>query len=177
MQDARFGLTGSLAIDMGTGALCDTSGSPAWLIPVDALAAFASANSDAAAMLGELVGVELGKKLSERIALQTDLFVERLAGECALRGYGQVSLERWGDALVIRARDTKLGSAFLAAFFSGVLKGASQRDVRCAALGTTDDVMRFLVCAPEVVPHINERIASGESWQNAIVSLSAGSAS
>ncbi len=172
MQEARFGLEGTLAIDLGKGALSDPGGVPGWLVPVEVLAKFALADEASAAVLGGLIGAALGKRLTTCIALETDLFVEHLAGECALRGYGKVSLERWGDALVVRTDGSTLPSSFLAAFFSGVLKAASQRDVRCAALGASDGVLRFLVCAPDVALRLTERLAAGESWRKAIVALS-----
>jgi hypothetical protein len=172
MQDARFGLEGSLAIDLGNGALSDPDGTPGWLVPVDVLSRFALAEEAPAAALGELIGVELGKRLTTCITLETDLFVEHLAGECAIRGYGKVSLERWGEALVVRTDSATLPGAFLAAFFSGVLKAASRRDVRCALLGESDRVLRFLVCAPDVALRVSDRLAAGESWRAAIVALS-----
>jgi hypothetical protein len=171
MQDARFGLEGSLAIDLGKGALTDHGGAPGWLVPVDVLAKFGSAHEAPAAALGELIGAELGKRLTTCITLETDLFVEHLAGECALRGYGKVSLERWGEALVVRTDGSVLGAPFLEAFFSGVLKAASQREVRCASLGEHDGVLRFLVCAPDVAASLRQRLAAGESWRHAIVAL------
>ncbi len=172
MQHARFELQGTLAVDLGKGALTDPGGAPGWLVPLDVLRKFVAANEGAASVLAELVGAQLGEKLVTRIALETDLFVEHLAGECAVRGYGNISLERWGDALIVRVTEAQLPSAFLAAFFSGVLMAASQRDVRCVSLGEENRVSRYLVCAPSVASQVTSKLQAGESWQQAIVALS-----
>ncbi len=172
MQDARFELQGTLAVDLGTGVLSDPSGAPAWLVPIDVLCKFAAADDRAASHLAELVGEQLGTRLGSRITLETDLFVEHLAGECALRGYGNVSLERWGDALIVRVASSRLPASVFAAFFSGVLRAASKREVGCASLGEDEGVARFFVCAPALIPHVSRSLQAGESWQQAIMALS-----
>lgn len=113
--------------------------------------------------LGHLLGDEVVSSLG---GSPTDLTPETVLSHAsavfAMHGFGALSFERWGDALVIRVADApQLDEAWLglAALLGGMFSVTSQADVACVPV----EPGRFLVCDPSIAGDVWNAAQSGAS--------------
>src|SRR5215472_7299509 len=130
------------------------------LVPAAALDSLAkSAGVDAACAFTKALGAAVGGRVAahagsadavRKATLET--LVTELGAELALAGWGALSLERWGRAMVIAVQGPPLAEQRLLASFVegaiGVFSGG--REVRCLSLGG-DGTIRILVAGPRAV--------------------------
>src|SRR5438046_2547918 len=101
-------LNGSLRLDLPKGS-ADLRGEPVVVLPAQALETLLRSSPSASRIdMGRDIGVLMGQRMANRLggasgvrAASTEDVVNALATEIALAGLGEVSLERWGRAMVI----------------------------------------------------------------------------
>jgi hypothetical protein len=148
----------------GVVALCHAAGP-------EATSAFAHA-------AGESIGAAVVRRL-ERAGVDTraaaiEAVVEHLGGELAIAGFGSLSLERWGRALVLivdRAPGGTEADKLLAPILGAALSRAAKAEARCVRLVREGDRARFLITGARGAEKVREWLMSGVSWGEALVRL------
>jgi hypothetical protein len=183
----RVDLTSSVRFDLPRGAV-HTTGTGltgqgeerAILIPVVALAeALASAPRDTREHVARAVGGSIGRRAASRFGgssgvrdADVEPVVESLAAEIALAGFGVMSLERWGKALVVLLEGAP---AFDAQFFAPLLEAAlgaatawsTRASLACLHL-SNEGGARFLVARGSSAEQVRMWMNSGVTWAEAL---------
>ena len=149
------------------------------LVPVDALAKLcAGAGHESTKDFGRRIGTEIGRRVATRVpgggSIHT--MVEHLGGELALAGLGSLGVEIWGRALVLTVTASPLGAegdGLLAAVLEGALQRALGRDAAVIRLERTDDKARLVVVSPKSGTTLEQWLAQGVSWGDALARLNA----
>ena len=187
MTEPRFDPTGFFDFDLSGGSVRARGGTRVLMLSdtvVAPLVSSAVASGDLTALrrLGRHIGEEtrgsVGGTSDERAP---DTVMGHAAGVLALFGWGQLVLERWGDALVARVSslpDIDESQLALAALLGGLFTALSQRDVACVPLMRADggDRGAFILVDPGVaetvwgwaqaghdIPTIVQQLAPGEA--------------
>ena len=192
MNDPRFDPSRALTFDLAQGIVLLEGAPPRVVVPGEALAKLCEAAGRAAAeAFGRVVGDSMGRRIAARFAGEaagadsagavrgatTERVVEHLGGELALAGLGQLSLERWGRALVAVVDHSPLGAngdPLLATILAAALASCTGRDVRAGLLGRDEARARFLVSSESALARLRALLDGGVSWGEALVKLHAG---
>ncbi|MEJ7729974.1 MAG: hypothetical protein WKG00_12230 [Polyangiaceae bacterium] len=100
--------------------------------------------------------------------------VEHLGGELALGGFGSLSLERWGRAMVLVVDHAPLGPAgdvLLEAILEGALVACTGRSARVGLLHREESRARFFVGSAAAMARVQAQVRVGETWAEALVQL------
>lgn len=164
MADAASHAGPALSVDLGRGELT-TGGSRLLAVPLQtfiALARAVEATSDVALYgAGREWGEAVGRELAEAIQAATGgpardappaRVLDHLSGQLGALGWGVVSMEVWGEALVFVVRNAPDGAArhVLAGFFAGVAGGFARASFAGASIGAGPEV-RVLVGNPAAI--------------------------
>jgi hypothetical protein len=144
------------------------------IVPVEAIDAIAS--SSAADAVASAIGTAVGKRVLSRIgdvrAATIEAVTTQLAGELAVAGYGALSLERWGRALVLVVEGSALPAAMLERVIASALSAASgSQGIACATLGRDATTARVLVASEGAADRARQWIASGVAWGDVLTRL------
>ncbi len=137
----RFDPTRALIFDLARGQLRDEEGTARLNLPASlVLRLCEQAGSEATLDFARSIGSELGRRIADRLKDSTseasvETWVEHLGGQLALVGLGELSVERWGKALVLRVSGA---SSEVHSLLPGVLASALQR-----ALGRQLELVLF----------------------------------
>jgi hypothetical protein len=196
MAEPRFDPSKAVKFDLQHGLVHRDGAPPIVLVPLGGLLALcAAAGNEAGHVFGRAVGAAMGGRVASRLqvaageasaaseggapagAVRTatlDAVVEHLGGELALGGFGSLSIERWGRALVLVVDHAPLGGAgdvLLEAILEGAIAAASGRTVRAGLLGREQERARFFVGSNAAIEQVWTWIADGTSWAEALVKL------
>jgi hypothetical protein len=183
----RVDLTSSVRFDLPRGAVHTTGTGLAGqgeqravLIPVTALAeALASAPRDTREHIARAVGGSIGRRAASRFGgiegvrdADVESVVQSLGAEIALAGFGVLSLERWGKALVILL---EAPPAFDAQFFAPLLEAAvgaatawsTRASLSCLHL-SNESGARFLIARGSSSEQVRMWMNSGVPWAEAL---------
>lgn len=161
MNEPRFDPTGFFDFDLAGGAVRARGGTRVLMLSdtvVAPLVSSAVASGDLTALrrlgrhIGEEIRASVGGSASEH---GPDTVLGHAAGVLALFGWGQLVLERWGDALVARVSslpDIDESQLALAALLGGLFTALAQKDVACVPLMRSDggDRGAFILVDPSV---------------------------
>jgi hypothetical protein len=177
-------------LPMGRVRLGEEESARAVVVPAAALLAMARvAGSVAAAELGHAIGGRLGRRVAARLAGAEGVrgsAVERVASELAhelsLVGFGLLSLERWGRALVVAIDDAPASTpaapeddVLLASIVESMFAAASGRELlRAHPLARDGARMRVLLANVAAIERVVAWLAEGSGWGDAIMRLHAG---
>jgi hypothetical protein len=144
------------------------------IVPVEAFDAIAS--STAADAVASSIGAAIGKRVASRVgdvrAATIEAVTTQLAGELAVAGYGALSLERWGRALVLVVEGAALPGAMLERVIASALSAATGNGVvACATLGRDATTARVLVASEGAADRARQWIASGVAWGDVLTRL------
>ncbi len=166
------------AFDLARGAVSTRNGERVLVVASDAVATLVAS----AVKHGDLTGVRaLGKRIGEEAAssLAADVrgaspetVATHAAGVLSLLGWGALSLERWGNALVIvldGAPDLDPGKLGLASLLGGMLTSLSGRDIACVPVSSG----RFVVVHPSVAEQVFSWSQDGSDLAQIVAKLSA----
>lgn len=180
MEHSSFDPKKAVTFDLPNGQVRLTQGSDndrAVIVPAAALSAVAAAAGETASReLGRTLGRTLGARIRERTgnvreAKLDDVLLE-LATELAIVGFGNLTAERWGRALVVVIDGAPLDNdALLAALVEGMLAAASGRELRTTPLAREGSRLRVLVGNVASIERVVAWIAEGTSWGDAITRL------
>src|SRR5690606_30621466 len=138
--------------------------------------------------LGSVLGKQAGHRARAGVAqahgegrdglreASLEVVVEQLSGELSLGGFGALSLERWGQALVARIEGYPLGAhgqELLAGFVESALLVLTEREVTAHPLERTAQSLRFLLCNRAAAAKVKGWQLAGSSWSEALVALQA----
>lgn len=161
MQTPRFDPGGFYEFNLASGAVRTRDGERVVVVGEDtlsALVALAVASGDdlgALRALGERFGSHTRASLGDDPAgASPEAVLGHSASVLALFGFGRVSMERWGDAMVIRvASSPQLDETGAAAgcLLSGFFSKVSGRGVGCIPLGDST----FLLGDPEIADAVS----------------------
>jgi hypothetical protein len=185
MATPPFDAAKAVSFDLARGVIALRSGASSVLVPVDALgalcrAAGAEATTAFARSLGEAMGAEIQRRLqaSNVDAKQTsiDSVLEPLAGAWATQGFGSLSIERWGRALVFVADHVTLpesGDLLLASALAAAVSAVSGSDCRCVPVAREGRRVRLLVTSSDAAVRAAAWLGQGLSWGEVLVRLHA----
>ena len=100
-----------------------------------------------------------------------------VAPDVALAGFGALSIERWGRALVFvvdRTTGGTDGDRLLAPLLASAISNATKVEARCVRLARDGDRARFLITGPKGAEKVRDWLLSGISWGEALVRLHPG---
>lgn len=171
MADTAFDPGGFFEFDLAEGAV-RARGGPRLLVLPDAVVA---PLVEAAVRTGDVTAVrKLGKQLGDAamaglsaapVASRPEIVLGRAADVLSLFGWGRLTIERWGDALVARvsglpALDQEhLG---VAALLGGLFSSLADRDVACVPVSTEGPDAAFLVVHPSIAGQIFKWARAGD---------------
>ena len=178
----RFDPTRAIVYDLAQGQLRDDEGSSRLNLPVDLLArlleqAGPQATSDFAASLG----TELGRRVADRmgetaVGASVEAWAEHLGGQVALLGLGNLSVEQWGKALILRVAGAPQGmTGVLTLLLQSALQRALGRDVRLLHFDGKEGA-GFLVVAPSTAQRAQSLVDGGASLGQVVEQLHQGDA-
>jgi hypothetical protein len=168
--------------DLPSGSVRDGGGHRVLLLPSSALEELGrTAGVEVARALSRAMGVALGKGLVARLgspesvrSSSLEAVVGALASELAVAGWGSVSLERWGRAMVMLVEHPAVDDrTYVAATLEGALREATGRAVHCISLGG-EGPLRILVAGDRAVARAKEWLAAGTAWGDVLSRLQAG---
>jgi|GEM_PF-495735 len=178
----RFDPTRAIVYDLARGQLKDEEGASRLNLPMHLVARLCEQAGEAAASdFAQGLGGEIGRRVADRLGEETggasvEAWTEHLGGQLALVGLGDVAVERWGRALVLRVSAAPEGaSALLDKVLSAALQRALGRDV-AAVLFPTDGVASFLVLSPDAADKARSLAKSGSSLAQVVEELHRGAA-
>ncbi|HMA94195.1 MAG TPA: hypothetical protein VKP30_16000 [Polyangiaceae bacterium] len=185
MTEPTFDPAQALKIDLSRGQLTLHGSSGRFLVPTEGLIDLLAASStEAIAAFGAGIGMEIGRRVADRLGTRIDqasveLFLEHLGGELALTGLGSLSVERWGKALVLCLESIKVQGSqhaaclerVLAALIEAALQRSLSRDVSAMLLAHDDSTWRFLVAGRHARPQVERWLASGLSYGDVLTRL------
>ena len=179
MNEPQFDPGAFYEFDLSSGKVRGRTGARVIVLSDDVLGplvAAASAQGDLTPVrtLGSLLGHEVVASLgSAPMGLPSDAVLSHVQAVFAMHGFGALSFERWGDALVLGLTDGPVLDAAwlgLAALLGGMLSVTTQLEVACVPV----EPGRFLVCDPSIAGDVWNAAQSGASLGAIIGSLAAG---
>lgn len=173
-----FDPTLALRFDLDHGRVSLADESPMLLVSAPALAeACGSLSAESARKFGASLGAGCGKRVLARLGAEPvtlELMVNQLGGEMALAGFGSLSLERWGQALVAKMEACPLdvrARSLMSAFLEGALQSATGRSVRAVFVEGGSRDFRLLLCSEVGAAKVEGWLAEGRSWGDALSAL------
>lgn len=182
-----FDMSGALRFDLVRGRVSLGGIGARVVLPLDALSVlFRSLTREQLVDFGYGLGNAVGRRLAERLSdglghLSSEQLVEHLGGELALMGLGSLTLEYWGQALVLTVVDSPLvfgdggkpdsGDVLLAAVFESALLRLTSREVQVVPLARLDATVRFVVCGRSARGHVESWLAEGCHYGEALARL------
>lgn len=183
MAHAPFDPSRAVEFDLANGVIRLRDASSRALVPADALVKLCErAGPEATRAFGKATGEALGVRASRGLGggpdatrgASLEAVVEHAGGELALAGFGSLSAERWGDALIFvvdHAPAGAAGDALVAAVLEGVVYGATWHDAECVTLARDGARVRFLLVGHAGADRYRALAASGLSWASALAAL------
>jgi hypothetical protein len=179
METSTFDPTRSVVFDLNRGQVTLEGNAPMLLLGAESLAQLC-AQVDVAVLrqfgvaLGKQAGSRIRARLSGNAAFTIDTMVDQLGGELSLAGLGSLSIERWGQALVVQIERCPLGrSAYelMSAYVEAALQVAVNREVNAVVLERGAQSFRLLLCSKAAAARVKGWITSGGSWGDALAAL------
>lgn len=179
MDTSTFDPTRAVVFDLARGQVALEGGGSVLLLPADVVAtACSQLDATIVRQLGTALGRQAGARsrtrLGQAVGATLEAVVEQLGGELSLGGFGVLSIERWGRALVVRIEGYPLagqGQELLAGFIEGALLVLAEREVTALPLERTAQSLRLLLCSKAAAARVKGWLLAGASWGDALASL------
>jgi hypothetical protein len=174
MDTSTFDPTRSVVFDLNRGQVKLEGGGAVVVVPTEALAQLDGA---ALRQFGALLGRQAGSRIRGRLSgagVTLEAMVDQLGGEMALGGLGSLTIERWGQALVVVVENCLIGAhahELMSAYVEAALHDAVGREVTALFLQQTPQSFRLLLCGKAASARVKGWIAGGGSWGDALVAL------
>jgi hypothetical protein len=185
MSQTSFDAASFVQFDLENGLVSTLEKKPVALVPLEVLSTLEPGEElhEAASSFGRLHGKQLQVNLQgadQSPGVQE--LAEHLAGTAAVLGLGRLSVEIFGDALILRIGSTSEDSAtssrgyqaLLCGFFSGYLNSLSSREFQVIPLDVVDSDQRYLASNPNAAKKVIRWMSSGTDTITAIGKLSEG---
>ncbi len=176
----------AVRFDLDEGRIEVGDSRPHVLVPVEALASLASGAVDIRGFahgLGAAAAVRAASKLDPsrskppRDALRAadpQSLIDKLGGEFALFGFGNLRTERWGSALLFvfdRCLFDERGDELLLGLIEGAVSMATERPVGALIVDRSPEVARILVGNEHAIATVRPLAESGEIFTEVIRAL------
>lgn len=180
MAGPTFDPTHAVRFDLQRGSVTAGDGERQVVVGCSALDDFVLiAGADAAASVGRTMGAAIGERVAFRLggarsvnAASIETVVAHLGGELSISGFGVLTLERWGHAMVLVVeRPAVRDIPFLAAILEGAVEAAAGRPVRCLALAREGSVVRVLAAGEAATAKAQAWLAEGVAWGEVLARL------
>jgi hypothetical protein len=181
-MNPRFDPSRAIVYDLARGQLSDDEGSSRLNLPVSLVTRLCShAGAEAAHEFGRALGEDLGRRISHRLGeggatASIETWTEHLGGQLALVGLGDLAVESWGKALVLRVLGAPEGcNELLGAVLTGALQRSLGRQMEIVSFvhGTRSE---FLVLSQQGAARARELISDGAGLGNVVEELHRGAA-
>ena len=177
MDTSSFDPTRAVVFDLPRGQVSLQGKSPVLVLPAEALAQICG-RLDVAAIrqFGSGLGRPAGVRIRERLrSVPTlEVMVDQLGGELSLAGLGSLTMERWGQALVVRIEGCPLGAPaheLMSAYVEAALQVAVERELEALVLERGPDSFRLLLCGKAGAARVKGWLSAGGSWGDALAAL------
>lgn len=183
MTQSAFDAAGALHFDLARGNLTLDGKVPAIAVPTSALdALFKRAPADIVEGFGKRLGNQAADLVRDRVGdrkllLDLEAVNEQLGGALALLGLGDLQMERWGMALVVKLKSMTLRSGHVAIARSALESAFFQlfeRPVKAVAVAHDETSVKLVVVAPEVAAKVEAWVAQGLSFGELLNQLHVG---
>jgi len=185
MANPPFDASKAVTFDLSRGQI-QKEDEPRLLVSASALVSLCqAAGPDATSAFGHAAGSAIGEAIARRFdragadakGASIESVIEHLGGELAIAGFGALSIERWGRALVLivdRAPGGADGDKLLAPLLASAVSKATKVEARCVRLARDGERARFLITGPKGAEKVRGWLMSGMSWGEALVRLHPG---
>jgi hypothetical protein len=176
MADSSFDAAHAVRFDLSNGSVRAAGDARVALIPVEALAAIGKSNAadDVAKTIGAAIGKRAATKLGQGATVEA--FANALGGELAVAGYGTLTVERWGKALVIAVGHSAVPDAMLATLVGAAVEAVSGRAASCVVVSHSGGSTRLLVASESGAAKVRAWMSDGVHWGDALTRLNGGAA-
>jgi hypothetical protein len=183
MPNPPFDASKAVTFDLSRGQIQRDGADARLLVSASALVALCrAAGVDAASTFARATGQSIGTAVATRFermgsdvgGAAIDAVVEHLSGELAIAGFGRLSIERWGQALVLvvdHGPTTDEGDELLRALLGAAVAGAARLDLECVRLAREGERARFFIAGWRGAEQVRQWLGSGISWGEALVRL------
>src|SRR5690242_8994563 len=183
MSNPPFDASKAVTFDLSRGQIQKDGTDARMLVSASALVALCgAAGVEASSSFARATGQSIGAAIAARFeraghdvgGAAIDAVVEHLSGELAVAGFGRLSVERWGRALVLvvdHAPATEAGDELLRALLGAAVGGAAKLDLECVRLAREGERARFFIAGRRGAEKVRQWLGSGLSWGEALVRL------
>ena len=183
MSNPPFDVSKAVTFDLARGQIQKDGSDARLLVSANALVALCrAAGVDASSVFARATGQSIGAAIATRFEragtdvgrAAIDAVVEHLSGELAVAGFGRLSMERWGQALVLvldHGPATDAGDELVRALLGAAVAGAARLDLECVRLAREGERARFLIAGRKGAEKVRKWLSSGVSWGEALVRL------
>lgn len=178
----RFDPTRAIIYDLARGQLKDEEGASRVNLPVSLILRLCEqAGKEATQDFAQSLGSEIGRRVADRMgqsanAASVEAWTEHLGGQLALVGLGDMSVERWGRALVLRVSGAPQGTEEL---LPTVLTAALQRSLgrdSTALSFNQDEGLALLIVSKDTANRARNLVAQGQGLGQVVEALHQGAA-
>ena len=182
MSNPPFDASKAVTFDLSRGQIQEGADTRL-LVSARALVALCrAAGADAASTFARATGQSIGATIATRFEsagsdvgrAAIDSVAEHLSGELAVAGFGRLSVERWGQALVLvvdHGPATDAGDELLQALLGAAVAGAARLDLECVRLSREGERARFFIAGRRGAEKVRQWLGSGVPWGEALVRL------
>jgi hypothetical protein len=183
MSNPPFDESKAVTFDLSRGQIQRDGAEPRLLVSASALVSLCrAAGPDAATAFARATGQTIGAAIATRFEragdnagrAAIDAVVEHLSGELAVAGFGRLSIERWGQALVLvvdYGPSTDQGDELVRALLGAAVAAAAKLDLEGVLLSREGERSRFLIAGRRGAEKVRQWLGSGVSWGEALVRL------
>jgi hypothetical protein len=183
MSNPPFDASKAVTFDLARGQIQKDGSDARLLVSANALVALCrAAGVDASSAFARATGQSIGAAIATRFEragtdvgrAAIDAVIEHLSGELAVAGFGRLSIERWGQALVLvvdHGPATEAGDELVRSLLGAAVAGAAKLDLECVRLAREGERARFLIAGRKGAEKVRQWLGSGVSWGEALVRL------
>jgi hypothetical protein len=176
---ARFDPTRAIVFDFARGRMRDDEGETRLNLPASAIVRLlASAGDEGGRAFAAELGLEIGRRVLGRLKTElseapVETWADHLGGQLALIGLGDLSVERWGRALVFRVRGIPRDlEGLVGVLLEAAIHRVLGREVRLPGFPDGSDAA-FLAVSPVTAERVYQLAAGGAGLAQTVESLHA----
>ncbi len=178
----RFDPTRAIIYDLARGQLRDDEGASRLNLPAHLLQTLLEqAGPNASSEFARGLGNEIGRRVADRMGASAESasiesWTEHLGGQLALLGLGDLAVESWGRALVLRMSGTpEQVQSLMPSLLETALQRGLSRDVALVVF-RGDGLQNYLVLSPEGAGRAREMAHAGSGLGAVVEALHGGDA-
>jgi len=178
----RFDPTKAILFDLARGQMRDDEGNARLNLPAALLVrlceqAGPSAAQDFAQSLGSEVGRRIESRLGQHVKTASlEEWTDHLGGQLALLGLGNLSVERWGQALTFVVTQAPAGvTTVVGQLLGAALQRALARQVQLVAF-SEESQTTYLLVAPDTADKVTALAQAGQGLGQVVQQLKQGAA-